>query len=396
MFRWSVPGSLQLGFLLSQGSEFAFVVFSLPAMRLLIGPAWISIAAAAVALSLALTPSLANFGRLLAGRLRRRAGRIRDWEVQMRELQPPVMIIGMGRVGRTLADALHAFDISYSAVERDQRRLSQAVADGYSAVFGNMADPRLWEPVAMYGRRVSVLTAASYETVKDLSPIIRQRYPELLCYVVATTGTEAARFHALGVRAVIGKDAHDLHLAAVVLGRARRRATRGRIVAGTAAQAHDRRGRRRLGCHMTAVTHGSFAANLMTDRVSMRLVSVSPMMARSLAGTHSGTERLDAASLFKPFIHRPDRAGVARPRDAMSAAMRTTTHRPVRRLHPLPIRVMHWLNAFAMIVMITSGWGIYNDDAIIRGFLFPGLAPARRMGGAEPELSFSRGCGWWR
>ena len=46
--------------------------------------------------------------------------------------------------------------------------------------------------------------------------------------------------------------------------------------------------------------------------------------------------------------------------------------RRVQRLHPLPIRVMHWINAFAMIVMITSGWGIYNDDVIIRGFSFPG------------------------
>ena len=218
VFRWSVAGSLQLGFLLSQGSEFAFVVFSLPAMRLLIGPAWVSIAAAAVALSLALTPSLAAAGRIVAGQVRLRAGRVRAWELQMRELQPPVMIVGMGRVGRSLADALHAFDIEYSAVERDPRRLSQAVADGYSAVFGDMADPRLWEPVAMHGRRISALTAASYETVKDLAPIIGQRYPDLVRYVVVRTGTEAARFHTLGVRVVVGKDTPDLCLAAEVLG----------------------------------------------------------------------------------------------------------------------------------------------------------------------------------
>jgi thiosulfate reductase cytochrome b subunit len=41
-----------------------------------------------------------------------------------------------------------------------------------------------------------------------------------------------------------------------------------------------------------------------------------------------------------------------------------------RRLHPLPVRIMHWINAAAMLVMITSGWGIYNDDVIIRGFHF--------------------------
>ncbi len=32
---------------------------------------------------------------------------------------------------------------------------------------------------------------------------------------------------------------------------------------------------------------------------------------------------------------------------------------------------MHWLNAFAMIVMFTSGWGIYDDDAIFGWLYFP-------------------------
>jgi CPA2 family monovalent cation:H+ antiporter-2 len=38
-FRWSVPGSTQLGFLLVQGSEFAFVVFGLPVVRDLVAKA---------------------------------------------------------------------------------------------------------------------------------------------------------------------------------------------------------------------------------------------------------------------------------------------------------------------------------------------------------------------
>jgi thiosulfate reductase cytochrome b subunit len=31
---------------------------------------------------------------------------------------------------------------------------------------------------------------------------------------------------------------------------------------------------------------------------------------------------------------------------------------------------MHWINAVVMLVMITSGWGIYDDDVIIRGLHF--------------------------
>ncbi len=41
-----------------------------------------------------------------------------------------------------------------------------------------------------------------------------------------------------------------------------------------------------------------------------------------------------------------------------------------RKLHPVPIRIMHWTNAVVMLVMITSGWGIYDDDVIIRGLHF--------------------------
>jgi thiosulfate reductase cytochrome b subunit len=41
-----------------------------------------------------------------------------------------------------------------------------------------------------------------------------------------------------------------------------------------------------------------------------------------------------------------------------------------RRLHPVPVRIMHWINAVAMIVMITSGWGIYDDYVIISGLHF--------------------------
>ncbi len=41
-----------------------------------------------------------------------------------------------------------------------------------------------------------------------------------------------------------------------------------------------------------------------------------------------------------------------------------------RKLHPWPVRIMHWVNAVVMLVMITSGWGIYDDDVIIRGLHF--------------------------
>ena len=42
-----------------------------------------------------------------------------------------------------------------------------------------------------------------------------------------------------------------------------------------------------------------------------------------------------------------------------------------RVIHPLWVRVTHWINALAMIVMIGSGWQIYNASPIFN-FEFPG------------------------
>src|SRR5262249_8249483 len=50
----------------------------------------------------------------------------------------------------------------------------------------------------------------------------------------------------------------------------------------------------------------------------------------------------------------------------VSAKRRTPT-----RLHPLPLRIMHWINAVAVFIMIGSGWKIYNDDILFSFLRFP-------------------------
>jgi Kef-type K+ transport system membrane component KefB len=218
VFRWSVPGSTQLGFLLAQGSEFAFVILSLPAIRTLIGETQSAVLIAAVALSLAATPTLAEVGRSLAGRMRQRVVRGADPELQPRELAGPVFIAGMGRTGRTLADALAEFDIAYAAIERDEKRLREAVADGYNVVFGDFSDPRIWEPVALHGRKITVLTAPIFEVSRELGPTVRELFPDLKRVAVVRSQEEAERFRSIGVLPIIDRSVPPgLDLAALVL-----------------------------------------------------------------------------------------------------------------------------------------------------------------------------------
>jgi thiosulfate reductase cytochrome b subunit len=47
-------------------------------------------------------------------------------------------------------------------------------------------------------------------------------------------------------------------------------------------------------------------------------------------------------------------------------------------IHPLWVRITHWLNALAAIVMMLSGWRIYDASPIFPAFSFP---PAITLGG---------------
>ena len=56
--------------------------------------------------------------------------------------------------------------------------------------------------------------------------------------------------------------------------------------------------------------------------------------------------------------------------DAAVTSSSQIKHPDGRVIHPLWVRVTHWINALAMIVMIGSGWQIYNASPIFN-FEFP-------------------------
>lgn len=218
VFRWSVPGSIQLGVLMAGGSEFAFVVFAMPGVRATVGNATVAHLIAAVALTLVITPGLAYIGRNIAGRLRTRATRKMQTEMVPQGETNPVIIIGMGDVGRTIADALVEFDIGYDAVERDGARLRSAVADGYNASFGDASDTRLWRAIDLGGRKFSVMTASQIAAARDWIPSSLELYPDLHRLWVTRTEDEAAQLNELGIEAVVSPDeSHGLEAAQVVL-----------------------------------------------------------------------------------------------------------------------------------------------------------------------------------
>lgn len=55
-----------------------------------------------------------------------------------------------------------------------------------------------------------------------------------------------------------------------------------------------------------------------------------------------------------------------------------------KRLHPVTVRVLHWTNAIGMLIMIGSGWKIYNDEPVFGWLEFP----ARFTLGGDPDVAY--------
>jgi CPA2 family monovalent cation:H+ antiporter-2 len=220
--RWlkaPLRSALQLGFLLSQGSEFAFVILAMPALNSALGPDMSAILITAVAASLALTPSAAALGHALAKRIANKDLQAqRSAESGAAQQAAPVVIFGMDEVGRRVADALEAHGIAYTAMEMDHDRFVSAESDGYPVAFGDAGDLRLMETIQISQRPMIVITITRYEVSKALTPVVRERYPDLERLVSVETEEERKKFEALGMTAIVNRSIpRGLDVAAAVL-----------------------------------------------------------------------------------------------------------------------------------------------------------------------------------
>lgn len=192
--RWSVPGSIQLGFLLGQGSEFTLVLLALPAVAGLAEPRLVSAMVTAIAISLAATPFISNLGRKLAGRLRQGPP-----DTKMAGDDAPVVIIGMTAAGRAVADALEFNDVEYLALEADHDRFEMALADGYHVHRANPADPRSWDAIGMDRRELLVIATGATDVSRELSPLIQTRAPTITRIIAVPGAEEAGEMAELGL-----------------------------------------------------------------------------------------------------------------------------------------------------------------------------------------------------
>ncbi len=196
--------AFSMGVLLAQGSEFAFVIFAMPALQTALGSEKASILISAVAGSMVLTPLAVALGKKI---LEYNANKSWEEEQKQQTLKDSkassVIIIGMGTIGQQVADALNSYGISYRGIEVDHDCFIGACTKGYLVGFGDATDLRLMDTVKFSQAKTIVITFTDYSIAKELTPIVKQRYPNLSLLISVKDEEEKERFSALGMQAIL-------------------------------------------------------------------------------------------------------------------------------------------------------------------------------------------------
>ena len=194
---------IQMAFLLAQGSEFAFVIFSMAAVEAAIGNELASKLIAAVALTMLATPfitmtankwSVKKFCKM-DGSIANCAG-----SYSSEIAKHPVFILGMNEVGKTLARAFRAHDIPYIAVDYDRKRFLEAIAGGYIVAYGRPGDMRFWNTLGAGKASAFCAAVAIYDLAIEVTPMIKKLWPNLRRYVAVSDSAEAVKYAALGLK----------------------------------------------------------------------------------------------------------------------------------------------------------------------------------------------------
>jgi CPA2 family monovalent cation:H+ antiporter-2 len=213
--------ALQLGGLLAQGSEFAFVLFGLAAQTgLLVGPEvqWLTVA---IALSMAITALAAALGRRRLDRMEGEASAsLTDLEARTAELHNHVVIAGFGQVGMALARHLISLGIPVLVLDYDPKRVRSSQAHRLPVYFGNAARADVLRASHVGRARLMIVALPSRTGGERVVRLARALYPDLRLLARVPDEAGATEMRSAGADAVVVEGlttARDLAERAILL-----------------------------------------------------------------------------------------------------------------------------------------------------------------------------------
>lgn len=198
LFRLRRTSRLQLSVVLSQGGEFAFVLFSAAAASRVIDSQQLALLLVSVSLSMMTTPLLMKLlDRWLAKALNTQT--VSEEQPHVEDDEPQVIIVGFGRFGQIVGRLLSANKVRITVLERDPNQVSFLRRYGYQVYYGDATQLELLRAAGAAQADSIVIAADDHEANMQIVHLCQEHFPQLQILARARGRVEAHALLSAGV-----------------------------------------------------------------------------------------------------------------------------------------------------------------------------------------------------
>ncbi len=203
LLRYPLNTALTVAASLAQIGEFSFILAGLGLSLQLLPQEGVSLVLAGALISIALNPVLFGLVRPFKEWALRRSAFARALEfredplavlpmsTERKYLEGQVVIVGYGRVGRRIGDALGERGIPFVVVEQNRERVEEIRAEGIPAVSGDSSDPGTLIQAHIADAAMLVIATPDPLNVQRMTEIARSLNPDIQI-VIRTHSPDAA------------------------------------------------------------------------------------------------------------------------------------------------------------------------------------------------------------
>lgn len=187
MFKVPFKDAQQAGWLTAQGGEFAFVAFGIAERMGILTPELNKLLLTTVALSMAVTPALAELGSYVSERMEENMGlsHVVGLDSAADEVKTGanenefVLVCGYGRVGKMVCDILDRKFIRYIALDNSPEKAIDARSKGLPVFFGDINRPEVLKSFNAGSAKACVITIDDMTATNKAVIRFKKAYPEL-------------------------------------------------------------------------------------------------------------------------------------------------------------------------------------------------------------------------
>lgn len=199
LYRLSWPASLEMGFMLGPGGEFAFVGIGIATGLGLIDAKLSSFTVTLTALTMMLIPALSYLARRLAPIVREAKSLDPELAVAPSGGSGHAIVIGHGRVGQVVCTMLDRHQFKYIAVDNDAAAVPEQRRQGRTVFYGDATNPEFLKSCGLMEAAAVIVTINEPDGIDEIVAQVRALRKDLLVVSRARDADHARHLYQIGV-----------------------------------------------------------------------------------------------------------------------------------------------------------------------------------------------------